>query len=1231
LRFAKLSFLTAAASSVFAAPIAFEPVKDGFAARGPARAVLTRERVNWPSAGVSMSFESARRGAAGEGLDRTSGHASYIIGNDPSQWRLNVPRFARVRFRGVYSKTDVVYHGSGNDLEFDFVLAPGAAPDRLRLRFDAAAVAFARDGSLVAKGPRGEVRLRAPLAWQQTNGGRHAIKVRFRRISENIAGFDVEDAYDRTRALIIDPILQVATYYGGSGNETNVQMLTDPSGNVYLAGTTDSNDLPQTTFPGAPLNRPIELVQTDCFLARMRPDGTELDWAVYFGGSSGDSVIAFARDGLGFLHVLGNTNSPNFPVKPNAWHNKILGASADTFWAKFDPESGNLVAATFLGIPGVSNLGTLSAFLAVDSVGDPYIAGSPAPSDFKPTPGAYPFTGNPASGSNAFVIRLNSSGTAPIYATLFQVGFITSIQVDATGGLYIGGNVNGSGFPSQNPLPGTSPPPSGNIGFVVRLNPGGSALTFASPLGLTVSSVSIDPSGNIHVLGTATNLGFAPVNPVHLGPSGPLNGAPQYWVTLQAGTNGLLAATLFDDGSPAPLELTFLPNGSTCMFVSGAKFTQAPGGLVAQAPGSSFYQTSGALTCLDQNGAQYFTTYAPSGIISLSNGLSLIPASLAPAPDGGVWIGGASNGVLPTTPNVFQPVFGGGYTTQFGFPGDAAVMKLSPLNPTPALTSVDPPVTVLGAQTFYLNGSGFGSGTQVLWNGNPVAATFLDSKTLSFQVTDPNLLAAGTVTITASLPAPGGGVSNAMNLELINPAPFALTVSPPVVNAGSAAINLLVAGNNMLSTATVTWDGQPRSATYVPATFGIRSSFQIAVSASELAQAGNHTIVVTNPGPGGGPVTAIFAVAGSVPTLHILAAAPQVAGLPADSITITLSTSGVTTGATATWDGTPVSVNISSPTSMTLRVPAALVVGSSRHTATVSAGGQSASTVVYVAVGLASATGNGVAIAVDTAQRKLYNLVQQSFPSTQEVLEIWDLATLQPIATINVPGPVGQMIVTDDGSFVYFLGNSTISRFNAATLAFDFQFTIDVNVYGYVTAIAALPGQPDSIVAVVSNAVTIFDQGVPRGNTAAAVYGGSVVAVTADRIYLGQTLQAGRTCLSSVGYDQFGTSGPLTYSCDPTQLGLKQDSLLTYLPVGSGVVTISFGAGLSIPARGVFPDLADRHAIVWTTNGLADWNLDTLLTTPLLNILPGFVSQIDSRRVLVGYGAYFFIFDPANP
>ena len=78
-----------------------------------------------------MKLVGANPHATVSGVDELPGKSNFFIGNDPKKWRSNVPTYAKVKYEGVYSGIDLVYYGNQQQLEFDFVVAPGADPRRI--------------------------------------------------------------------------------------------------------------------------------------------------------------------------------------------------------------------------------------------------------------------------------------------------------------------------------------------------------------------------------------------------------------------------------------------------------------------------------------------------------------------------------------------------------------------------------------------------------------------------------------------------------------------------------------------------------------------------------------------------------------------------------------------------------------------------------------------------------------------------------------------------------------------------------------------------------------------------------------------------------------------------------------------------------------------------------------------------------------------------------------------
>src|SRR4030088_2189657 len=178
------------------------------------------------------------------GEDPQSGKVNYFIGNDPAKWHRNVPTYARVRYKNMYPGIDLLYYGNRRQLEYDFALGPGADPTRIQFEITGAnQVLLDAKGELVLKAGGGELRFQCPIVYQESNGSRVAVQGGYVVKDATHIGFHVAE-YDQSKPLVIDPVLVYSTYLGGSGNDQPKGIAVDGSGNVYIAGYTDSAAFP---------------------------------------------------------------------------------------------------------------------------------------------------------------------------------------------------------------------------------------------------------------------------------------------------------------------------------------------------------------------------------------------------------------------------------------------------------------------------------------------------------------------------------------------------------------------------------------------------------------------------------------------------------------------------------------------------------------------------------------------------------------------------------------------------------------------------------------------------------------------------------------------------------------------------------------------------------------------------------------------------------------------------
>ncbi len=486
------------------------------------------------SAVVSMQLRGAGQ-ARGAGESPLPGTSNYLKGNDPSLWRVDVPTYQRVRYDDVYDGIDLVYYGSQEQLEYDFIVAPGADPDRIALGFDGQREAYLDpQGDLVVPAATGDVRLRKPVVYQDGGGGREIVAGHYVMRAAGV-GFEI-GAYDRSRPLVIDPILSFSTYIGGSLLDFGHDIAVGPNGSVYVAGEADSTDFPLVNpLPTAP--PPPGPARYDAFVTRINAAAGVIEYSTYIGGNSIDVASSIEVGPAGDIYVAGTTSSTNFPLQhPLQPYGGGSFVGGDAFVLKLTPAGNALVYSTYVGGSGDE----YGRALAIDGSGNAYVVGSTWSSNFPIVNALQPGFGSTDPVLNdAFVFRINAAGTALDYSTYLggsDDDAAWSVAVDGVGSVYVTGQTSSTNFPVLSPFQGAKAP-NGKDAFVAKLDPSGTTLVYSSYLGGSnpaapgglandvAYAIAVDSSGRAWVAGY-TNAGaqFPSVGP-NFGPvGGPADG-----------------------------------------------------------------------------------------------------------------------------------------------------------------------------------------------------------------------------------------------------------------------------------------------------------------------------------------------------------------------------------------------------------------------------------------------------------------------------------------------------------------------------------------------------------------------------------------------------------------------------------------------------------------------------------------------------------------------------------
>jgi hypothetical protein len=786
---------------------------------------------------VHMQLAGANSTVEPIGEERLPGKVNYFVGSDPTKWHAGIPTYAKVRYTSIYPGIDLIFHGNPSadgQLEFDFAVAPHAAPRAIRLRFRGANhLHLAANGDLIVTTSGGSLTFRKPSVYQTVDGQRVPCTEEFALLAKNTVGFRLR-GYDHARALVIDPALVYSTFLGGSGDPNAAlvggganAIAVDAAGNAYVAGQTFSSDFPVTQGAFQATNHAAG--QNTAFVAKLNPTGTALVYSTYLGGSYGESANAIAVDAAGDAYVAGQTASTDFPVTPGAFQTTNHATGGPTaFVAKLNPTGAALVYSTYLG----GNVFDSANAIAVDAAGSAYVAGQTVSTDFPVTPGAFQIQNNGAGlkVANAFVTKLNPAGTALVYSTYLggsgepvnpgpcrsaqsvptgEEDGADAIAVDAAGNAYVAGAAASTDFPVTAGAYQTQNNAAANQitnAFVAKLNPTGTALVYSTYLGGNglggsstaplspcagdaSSALAVDSAGDAYVAGIAFSSDF-PVT------QGAFQTTNRFSYKGWTGPNAFVAKL-----NPSGTALVY----STYLGGSGGFIEENPGfPLVGgdQATGLAIDNSGNAYITGSTASADFPVTagaYQSTNNYPADSGYNAFVAELNPAGSAltySTYLGG--NGSNPNVEssesivasgdtaaalardgsgNVYVtgaaesanfPVSGGAFQTTIQARQNAFVAKLSlgPSSTGPSFTITATPVTIeAGATTGNTSTisvtptGGFTGSVALTATVTPGASPAVYPPTLSFGGSSPvdiSGTAASTATLTISSTAPGG-------------------------------------------------------------------------------------------------------------------------------------------------------------------------------------------------------------------------------------------------------------------------------------------------------------------------------------------------------------------------------------------------------------------------------------------------------------------------------------------
>lgn len=645
-----------------------------------------------------------------------SWYYNYMLGKDPSRWKSNIHPALGVDYTRLYEGIDMHISSEKGNVKYEFIVAPGADPSKIRLRYEGQDGLSISKGNLIIKTSIGDVQELKPYAYQYLENGKKEVACRY-RIKNDILTYDLYEDYDATKPLIIDPTLVFSTFTGSTADNWGYTATYDAAGNFYGGGavlfypTSGGGAFPvspgafQATFGGGindPNNNNDDTaglgIACDVGVIKYNSTGTIKIYATYIGGSNNEVPHSMIVDANNNLIIAGKTHSRNFPVT-NAGYDTSYNGNGDIFIVKLNPTGTALLGGTYLG--GTDKDGSnfnasetifgnlkynygddARSEVLVDNAGNIYMAGSSHSTNFPLMNATQASNGG---GQDGVVVKLNSTLSTLIWSTYLggsndDAGYVMALDNTQTH-LYVGGGTMSNNFPTT----GTTWRPAYQGGFsdgyIARyLNSGSYNLEKVCFIGTAnmdqVYGVQVDLDNNVYAMGQSLGGQFPVSSGVYSNPN-----SSQFVIKLNTDLSTNIYSTVFGSGDPAHTNISpvaFLVDTCQNVYISGWG-----GNLAINTVPSTVGTTNGMPTTpatAIQNATDGFDFYfivlsknAQALLYGSYYGRSSTAARFGEHVDGGTsrfdkngvvyqaicgGCGGTSGPALPTTPGSFSPVNG---------------------------------------------------------------------------------------------------------------------------------------------------------------------------------------------------------------------------------------------------------------------------------------------------------------------------------------------------------------------------------------------------------------------------------------------------------------------------------------------------------------------------------------------------------------------------------------------
>ncbi|HMI64957.1 MAG TPA: PKD domain-containing protein [Cyclobacteriaceae bacterium] len=515
---------------------------------------------------------------------------NYFIGNDPEKWGTRAKGYDGVLYTGLYNDIDLKVTSEGNNLKYDFILAPGADPQQIVIEYQGSDPLWIENGNVMVHSALASLTEGKPIAYQEIEGRRKRVRCEYALESGRIS-YRFPDGYDPCYSLIIDPLLIFSTYSGSTADSWGSSATPGEHGKLYSSGVT--SQYIGGTFPTTP-----GAFQTtyggnfDVGILKYDSTGENVLYASYLGGNAFDSPHSLVMNAQQELIVLGTTSSLNFPTTSGVIDRSFNGGTfednvysydngSDIFVARISADGSQLMGSTFIGGSAndglnpsggllVKNYGDqLRGDVITDEQGNIFISTVTSSSDF-PVVNSFN-TLYQGGATDAVVMELNNTLTQIVWGAMLggsSSDASHTITLDNAGNIFVAGGTGSLNFPAT--AGSYQPLNAGDAdGWIAHLAGDGSAIlsaTFTGTPGFNqIYFLDLNQQEEVYVYGQTVG-SFPVTSGVYSNPN-----SGQFIQKFDNGLSTLLFSTVFGTGRGKPdiSPTAFLVNDCNNLYMTG--------------------------------------------------------------------------------------------------------------------------------------------------------------------------------------------------------------------------------------------------------------------------------------------------------------------------------------------------------------------------------------------------------------------------------------------------------------------------------------------------------------------------------------------------------------------------------------------------------------------------------------------------------------------------------------